>query len=356
MKNAFLNLATSAILATSAVIAPVNEILSPLTGNISPSQAVAQSSQRLASTQIYARASQATVTIETSKGAGSGFIVSRDGLVITNAHVVEDAGSTVTVILNSGTRFPADVIAMNSRNTDLAALRIRTNRTLPTLPLARSAAVNVGEEVYAIGSPYGRYRSTFTRGIVSSIHQRQGIIQHDADINPGNSGGPLLNGYGEVIGVNTAGDRRANGIYFALNLNHVQSFLTATERQPRRVSQRRRQTGANLILDGSVVYGNLTNEDRSSRDGRFFDTYVFRGRAGQRVEMEMLSKAFDPRLTLFISDGNQVRVVAENDNMEPRNRNSRITVTLPENGVYVLVANSSRVGETGRYALKASNL
>ena len=350
MKNPFLNLATSAILATTAVIAPVNEILSPLTGNISSSQAVAQSSQRLASTQIYARASQATVTIRTSNGAGSGFIISRDGLVITNAHVVDDAGSTVTVILNSGQRFTADVIAMNSRNTDLAALRIRTNRTLPTLPLARSAAVNVGEEVYAIGTPYGDYPSTFTRGIVSSIHQRNGIIQHDADINPGNSGGPLLNGYGEVIGVNTAGDRRANGIYFALNLNHVQSFLTATAQQPRGGSQGGGDTARSLPLNGEVIYGDLSSSDKSLDDESYYDVYKFQGRAGQRVVIGMVSEYFDPYLILIAPNGEKL---AENDDANANNHNSKITITLPQTGTYLIVANSARGKETGRYALKA---
>lgn len=342
MENTIFSITASTILATSIVLAPFSELLFPLTGNLHSNQAIAQNLEKLDGTKIYERVNPATVTIEVGNASGSGFIIERDGLVITNAHVVEDAGNTVTVILHSGQRVSAEVIAIDNIDTDLAALRIRNDRTFSTLPLARSAAISVGEKVYAIGTPYGEYPGTFNEGNVSSIHQNNGFIQHNANINPGNSGGPLLNSDGEVIGVNVGGG--AIGIYFALNLTHIQSFLTAMEKQPGNG-----ETASNLTLNGTATFGNLSSNDPVLNDKSHYDAYTFQGQAGQRVTIKMLSKDFNPYLILTAPNGENV---VESGVSESRNLNVGITVTLPDDGTYTLVANSARGKKTGIYTLK----
>jgi serine protease Do len=148
-----------------------------------------------------------------SRGEGSGFIVSPDGVVLTNAHVV-DGASTVTVRLTDGRDFEAKVIGVDKR-TDIAVLRIDA-KGLPTVRIGNPASTRVGEWVVAIGSPYG-FENTVTAGIVSaksrSLPEENYVpfIQTDAAVNPGNSGGPLFNLAGEVIGVNSQIYSRTGG-------------------------------------------------------------------------------------------------------------------------------------------------
>jgi serine protease Do len=138
---------------------------------------------------------------------GSGFILSADGVVVTNNHVIEGAES-VEVILQSGERLPAEVIGRD-RATDLAVLRVRNGGPLPFVPFGDSDRARVGDLVIAIGNPFG-LGGTVTLGIVSARNRNieagryDDFIQTDAAINRGNSGGPLFNMAGEVIGVNTA--------------------------------------------------------------------------------------------------------------------------------------------------------
>ncbi|MEY3256655.1 MAG: hypothetical protein RLZZ29_1790 [Cyanobacteriota bacterium] len=191
---------------------------------------ISQNSEEQTRIKVYQKASPAVVYINTGKASGSGFIVSRDGLIITNAHVLEDAPATVTVILEDGKRLPADVIGFAKNGLDLAAIKIRNQRNLPTLSLAKSA--QVGQSVYAIGSPFGYdNQNNFTAGVLSNLDEQDGIIKYDARINPGNSGGPLLNSQAQVIGVNTAIrlDRNGSnsGISIAILVNKIQPFLTA---------------------------------------------------------------------------------------------------------------------------------
>jgi serine protease Do len=148
-----------------------------------------------------------------SRGEGSGFIVTADGVVLTNAHVV-DGASTVTVRLTDGRDFEAKVIGVDKR-TDVAVLRIDA-KGLPTVRIGNPANTRVGEWVVAIGSPYG-FENTVTAGIVSaksrSLPEENYVpfIQTDAAVNPGNSGGPLFNLAGEVIGVNSQIYSRTGG-------------------------------------------------------------------------------------------------------------------------------------------------
>ncbi len=160
-------------------------------------------------------------------GQGTGFIVSRDGYIITNHHVVGDMDE-IEVQLADGRKFDAEVIGSDSE-TEIALIKIEAD-DLPVLPLGDSDGLRVGEWVLAIGSPFG-LQHTVTSGIVSArsrgnvgITEYADFIQTDAAINPGNSGGPLLNLAGEVIGVNTAIYSRSGGsmgIGFAIPVNMV---------------------------------------------------------------------------------------------------------------------------------------
>ena len=161
------------------------------------------------------------------RGAGSGFIVSSDGLIFTNNHVIEGA-DRVTVKLADGRTFKAEIVGRDPQS-DVAVLRVKA-KNLPTIPLGDSDKIEVGEWVIAIGNPFG-LSHTVTVGVVSAkgrsglgITDYEDFIQTDAAINPGNSGGPLLNLRGEVIGMNTAIFSRSGGymgIGFAIPINIV---------------------------------------------------------------------------------------------------------------------------------------
>ncbi len=183
---------------------------------------------------VYRKVSPAVVTIEVGRSGGSGSIITRDGLVLTNNHVVRDArGGRVLVNTADGNRYEGLVIATNARN-DLALVQLQTRNPLPTLPLGNVKDLAVGQRVYAIGSPFG-LSGTFTTGILSRIDPQKGILQTDAAINPGNSGGPLLNSKGELIGVNTAilspGGNGNIGIGFASSVAVVQAFIQKSQAQ-----------------------------------------------------------------------------------------------------------------------------
>jgi len=161
---------------------------------------IAQSDEQT-SINVYRAASPAVVTISTSRGSGSGSIVSPEGLVLTNNHVVRGTtGGAVSIRTTTG-RYTGQVIATDPTN-DLALIRLSTTDRLPTIRLSDAQSIQVGQRVFAIGSPFG-LSGTLTTGILSRIG-RNGDLQTDAALNPGNSGGPLLNSRGELIGVNKA--------------------------------------------------------------------------------------------------------------------------------------------------------
>lgn len=164
------------------------------------------------------------------RGTGSGFIMSDDGKIVTNAHVV-DGADTVTVTLQDGRTFEGEVLGRDSL-TDVAVIQIEA-QDLPTVVLGDSDQIRPGEWVIAIGNPLG-LDSTVTAGIISATGRSSGevgvgdkrvdFIQTDAAINPGNSGGPLLNAEGEVIGMNTAIIRGAQGLGFSIPINRVREI------------------------------------------------------------------------------------------------------------------------------------
>jgi S1-C subfamily serine protease len=165
------------------------------------------------------------------RGQGSGFIIDSNGILLTNAHVVNEA-DRVTVTLKDGRTFDGQVQGVDPV-TDLAVVKISGAKDLPVAPLGNSNDVQVGDWAIAVGNPLG-LDNTVTLGIVSTLKRssatigmgdkRLEFIQTDAAINPGNSGGPLLNGQGEVIGINTAIRADATGIGFAIPIDKAKTI------------------------------------------------------------------------------------------------------------------------------------
>jgi S1-C subfamily serine protease len=209
------------------------------------------SADELNNISIYQNANPATVNITSveytqnfwlevvpREGAGSGFLIHEDGLILTNNHVLSADGSRVEVTMMDQTRYPARVLARDPEN-DLALIKVQADKKLPFLRLGDSDNLRVGQKVLAIGNPFS-LGGTLTTGVVSALGRTlpsgrdtvlEDIIQTDAAINPGNSGGPLLDSHGDVIGINTAilGDGGNIGIGFAMPINRAKSMLEVYE-------------------------------------------------------------------------------------------------------------------------------
>lgn len=180
-------------------------------------------------------------------GGGTGFIISADGYVLTNKHVVSEENAEYTVFTNDGKKFVAKVLAKDPVQ-DLAVLKIEQNKTLnssgelsvelfPVVKLGDSSNLQIGQTVIAIGNALGEFKNTVSVGVISglgrtisasgggSVETLEDVIQTDAAINPGNSGGPLLNLKGEVIGINTAIALQAQSIGFAIPVNSAKKDI-----------------------------------------------------------------------------------------------------------------------------------
>ena len=172
-------------------------------------------------------------TSTTSEGTGSGIIISSDGYIVTNNHVIEGA-SAVKVTLNTGTEYEAKVIGADSK-TDLAVIKIKPSETLTVAELGDSSQIQVGERAIAIGNPLGlEFFGSTTQGIISAINRKitvdnrtMSVIQTDAAINEGNSGGALVNAYGHVIGINTVkiAASSVEGMGFAIPISEAKPIL-----------------------------------------------------------------------------------------------------------------------------------
>jgi len=182
--------------------------------------------------QFFGMPQQQQPSQRTERGTGSGFIVQADGLLLTNAHVVEKS-DRVTVGLQDGRRVQGTVVGLD-RLTDIAVVRLSGPGPWPVAPLGDSSALQVGEWAIAVGNPYG-LDNTVTMGIISNLNRnaaklgitdkRLDLIQTDAAINPGNSGGPLLNADGEVIGINTlVRTGPGAGLGFAIPINRARDI------------------------------------------------------------------------------------------------------------------------------------
>lgn len=169
----------------------------------------------------------------TSTGTGSGIIISSDGYIVTNNHVIEGA-STVSVTLNTGSEYEAKVVGSDSK-TDLAVLKIKPEETLTVAELGDSSQIQVGERAVAIGNPLGmEFFGSTTQGIISAINRKitvdnrtMSVIQTDAAINEGNSGGALVNAYGQVIGINAVkiSSSSVEGMGFAIPISEAKPVI-----------------------------------------------------------------------------------------------------------------------------------
>lgn len=178
-----------------------------------------------------------------AEGAGTGMILTSDGLILTNRHVVSDAGANYTVVTTDGKSYPAKVVSRDTVN-DVAFMRITASNLKP-IELGDSGAVKVGQRVVAIGNALGQFQNTVTDGIISGLSRGlvagdgsgsllpgrsetlQNLLQTDAAINPGNSGGPLVNLDGQVVGINTAVAGQAQNIGFAIPINEVKPLVAS---------------------------------------------------------------------------------------------------------------------------------
>ncbi|MEH2040275.1 HhoA/HhoB/HtrA family serine endopeptidase [Nostoc sp.] len=233
--------ATAAIGTTSFVTAAVNRVGSAVV-RIDTERTITRRVDPFMEDPFFRRFfgdgfSQQMPPSEQLRGLGSGFIIDKSGLVLTNAHVVDKADK-VTVRLKDGRTFEGKVQGIDEV-TDLAVVKINAGNDLPVAPLGSSTNVQVGDWAIAVGNPLG-FDNTVTLGIVSTLKRssaqvgisdkRLDFIQTDAAINPGNSGGPLLNGQGEVIGINTAIRPDAMGIGFAIPIDKAKAIAAQLQR------------------------------------------------------------------------------------------------------------------------------
>lgn len=173
------------------------------------------------------------------QGAGTGIIISKDGYVLTNRHVIPEGTGSVSVVLQDGTMYENVTVVGRDPINDIAFLKIKNVSDLTAARLGDSSMMQVGQKVVAIGNALGQFQTTVTSGIISgtgrpvmaadgtgaAAEQLENLFQTDAAINPGNSGGPLVNLNGEVIGINTAVAEDAEGIGFAIPINDAKGLI-----------------------------------------------------------------------------------------------------------------------------------
>lgn len=253
----------------------------------------------------------------TQEGGGTGFIITSDGLIVTNKHVVADENSSYTVFTSDGKDYPAKVLARDPFQ-DLAVVKIEASG-LPVVDIGDSESLQVGQYVIAIGNALGEFKNTVTTGVISakereiqagdgaggSTEKLEGLLQTDAAINQGNSGGPLLNLKGQVIGLNTAVAAKgtAEGIGFAIPINLVKNSIDQVK-----------TTGKITHAYLGVHYVPLTKEiakknDLSVNDGAFLignkiDPAVVKGSPAEKAglkEGDIIISINDEKITQQIS-------------------------------------------------------
>lgn len=182
------------------------------------------------------------------EGAGTGIIISQDGYVMTNRHVVPEGTRNVTVTLSDGTEYTDVTVVGRDTLNDIAFVKINNpGKQLAAAKIGDSSQIKVGQKVVAVGNALGQFQNTVTTGVISGLsrpvtaggesgeatEQLSNLFQTDAAINPGNSGGPLVNMSGEVIGMNTAVAAEAEGIGFAIPVNDTKGLITSVTEEGR---------------------------------------------------------------------------------------------------------------------------
>lgn len=258
-------------------------------------------------------------------GGGTGFIITADGLALTNKHVVNDDEAEYLAVLNDGTEYSLEVVGKDPLN-DVAVVQIKEKEGgkkpgLPVAELGDSDKIKIGQQVLAIGNALAEYENTTTAGIISAtgrdIHASDslgqsaetltGLIQTDAAINPGNSGGPLVNLDGQVVGINTAIDTQANGVSFAIPINDVKPVIESIKQYGKVVrpilgvryviltEEKAKEFGLEGVTHGAYLVGNYENGEVAVIPGGPADKA---GLAVEDVILELDGKAIDKDNTL----------------------------------------------------------
>lgn len=291
-----------------------------------------------------------------AQSLGTGFIIRSDGLILTNAHVVSGA-DVIKVILSGGEQeFKAKVIGADTQS-DVALLKIETKKKLVAAKLGTSKTLQVGEWVAAFGNPYGHSNSV-TKGIVSALGRDSGnlnlfpFIQTDASINPGNSGGPLVNVKGEVIGMNTAIDARAQGIGFAIPIDNVKLILAELEKtgevqrgflgvEMQGLDEQTAQSIGVPVTEGALIVNVLQDSSAAKAGLKPYDVVVRFGGAkitgpsdlfkavastpvGEVKDLEIYRNGQKTKLTATIGSKKKEAEIAKADKAEPNSSSNSL--------------------------------
>ena len=221
------------------IVLQQGEIVADVFGKVSPSTVAITTESQASSIRTFGASS-------VEEGAGSGIIISSDGYILTNKHVIPDGTSKVSVVLADGTTYDDVSVVGRDPLNDIAFLKINNVKNLPAVTLGDSDVVQTGQQVVAIGNALGEFRNSVTSGIISgkgrpiqaddgtgtgSSEQLENLLQTDAAINPGNSGGPLVTLDGKVVGINTAIAQDGQAIGFAIPINDVKALINSVLKQ-----------------------------------------------------------------------------------------------------------------------------
>lgn len=296
------------------------------------------------------------------RSLGSGFIIDKDGYIVTNNHVVENADN-IKVKLKNGKEFDAKIVGKDS-NTDLALIKIKSRRNLPVAKLGDSDSLKIGQWVVAIGSPFG-LEHTVTAGIVSAKGRVIGsgpyddFIQTDASINPGNSGGPLLNMKGEVVGINTAIIAGGHGIGFAIPINLAKGVIeqlkqsgkvtrgwlgVAIQDLSEELAEYYGVKGKNGVLATEVFPGDPADEagikpkdiilevnNKKVKTGRDLTTMIANTSVGKLVKIKLLRNGAEKTVEVKIAKRDTSKVYADKSKKGPEDElGIRVSKITPE--------------------------
>lgn len=316
--------------------------------------------------EVVTRLQQTVVLIDTDEGYGTGFVVSADGLVLTNAHVAEPGSLLVT--FPDGRTETAEFVGFDPDGHDLAVLRLEDRGPRPYLPLADAGELRFARPVYAVGNPYPIFPITVSAGVLASLSERYRVMLIDAPVASGSSGSPVITAQGQVLGIVSAqlldsldegfGSMYGSGFNTALDVQRIADFLAAVRRG--NTSQIRQASFEWLTLPlphleaPAELIGRLHEDsDRLLEDRSFVDGYTVDLAAGETLLVEMSSDELDAYLVLFDARGH---AIASNDDISATETDARIVMTVDAAGRYSVLATTYRARETGEYRLSLRTL
>ncbi len=300
--------------------------------------------------------------VDLESGRGTAVLVGADGLLLTNAHVIEP-DEEILLVFADGRRVPATLIGYQRDGRDLAALRMESDEPTPFLEVAGSETLHAGQTVYAAGSPFAFFSPSISRGIVSHHNRRYGLVLTDAALTPGSSGGPLLDSQGRILGINTSilnGGLSAwmhapssSGFGYALDSAQVADFID--------------EVRAGDVVDFKQPYLDFLSlplvqlsipsqqqekldkdSDRYINDDSPVIGYRLVLEPGDRLTAEMTSEDFLSHLLLFAPNGEQID---QADCGCEDTRTARLNIETEEGGHYLLLANAGSSRDQGAFTL-----